>query len=116
MNNEYTPLLSNNTHNETEPIAPHVIDLLAKRPKQGSSLSAYANILCAVAGTGTLSLPYALKMGGWIGVGVLILSLLMSIYAAILLMKCLYYDGRQRLSSYQEVGRHAFGRTGLIAV
>lgn len=55
-------------------------------------------------------------MGGWIGVGILILSLIMSVYTAILLMKCLYYNGKYRLSSYQEVGRHAFGRPGLIAV
>lgn len=31
-------------------------------------------------------------------------------------MKCLYYDGVQCLSSYQEVGWHAFGRAGLIIV
>ncbi|KAF9108156.1 hypothetical protein BGX27_008451 [Mortierella sp. AM989] len=92
------------------------IDLLAERPEQGSNFLAYANVVCVVAGTGTLGLPYALKMGGWIGVGILLLSLLMSIYTAILLMKCLYYNGKYRLSSYQEVGRHAFGRPGLIAV
>lgn len=31
-------------------------------------------------------------------------------------MKCLYYGGVKRLSSYQEVGRHAFGSAGLIIV
>ncbi|KAG0035082.1 hypothetical protein BGZ82_005411 [Podila clonocystis] len=92
------------------------VDLLAERPEQGSNFLAYANVVCVVAGTGTLGLPYALKMGGWIGVGILILSLLMSIYTAILLMKCCYYNGKYRLSSYQEVGRHAFGTPGLIAV
>ncbi|KAF9997393.1 hypothetical protein BGZ80_009151 [Entomortierella chlamydospora] len=92
------------------------VDLLAERPEQGSNFLAYANVVCVVAGTGTLGLPYALKMGGWIGVGILLLSLLMSIYTAILLMKCLYYNGKYRLSSYQEVGRHAFGRAGLAAV
>ncbi|KAF8930135.1 hypothetical protein BGZ58_008450 [Dissophora ornata] len=92
------------------------IDLLAERPSQGSNFLAYANVVCVVAGTGTLGLPYALKTGGWISVGILLLSLLMSIYTAILLMKCLYYNGKYRLSSYQEIGRHAFGRPGLIAV
>ncbi|KAF9180579.1 hypothetical protein BGZ51_009833 [Haplosporangium sp. Z 767] len=93
-----------------------VIDLLAERPEQGSNFLAYANVVCVVAGTGTLGLPYALKLGGWIGVGILLLSLIMSIYTAILLMKCLYYNGKYRLESYQEVGRHAFGKVGLIAV
>lgn len=92
------------------------VDLLAERPEQGSNFLAYANVVCVVAGTGTLGLPYALKLGGWIGVGILLLSLIMSIYTAILLMKCLYYNGKYRLESYQEVGRHAFGRIGLIAV
>ncbi|ORZ28453.1 transmembrane amino acid transporter protein-domain-containing protein [Lobosporangium transversale] len=55
-------------------------------------------------------------MGGWIGVGVLLLTTIMSIYTAMLLMKCLYYNGKYRLHSYQEIGRHAFGRPGLIAV
>ncbi|KAF9129580.1 hypothetical protein BGW39_004018 [Mortierella sp. 14UC] len=93
-----------------------LVDLMAERPEQGSNFLAYANVVCVVAGTGTLGLPYALKMGGWIGVGVLLLSLLMSVYTAILLMKCLYYNGKYRLSSYQEIGRHAFGLPGLVAV
>ncbi|KAF9952342.1 hypothetical protein BGZ72_006344 [Mortierella alpina] len=100
-------------HSDKESVA---VDLLAERPEQGSNFLAYANVVCVVAGTGTLGLPYALKMGGWIGVGILLLSLIMSIYTAILLMKCLYYNGKYRLSSYQEVGRHAFGKPGLIAV
>ncbi|KAG0211518.1 hypothetical protein BGX28_007742 [Mortierella sp. GBA30] len=93
-----------------------IVDLLAERPEQGSNFLAYANVVCVVAGTGTLGLPYALKLGGWIGVGILLLSLVMTVYSAILLMKCLYYNGKYRLSSYQEVGRHAFGKPGLIAV
>ncbi|KAF9426424.1 hypothetical protein BGZ94_006534 [Podila epigama] len=93
-----------------------IIDLRAERPEQGSNFLAYANVVCVVAGTGTLGLPYALKMGGWIGVGILLLSLVMSVYTAILLMKCVYYNGKYRLSSYQEVGRHAFGTPGLVAV
>ncbi|KAF9933074.1 hypothetical protein FBU30_006575 [Linnemannia zychae] len=93
-----------------------IVDLMAERPEQGSSFLAYANVVCVVAGTGTLGLPYALKLGGWIGVGIMLLSLLMSIYTAILLMKCLYYNGKYRLSSYQEIGRHAYGLPGLIAV
>jgi len=100
-------------HSDKESVA---VDLLAERPEQGSNFLAYANVVCVVAGTGTLGLPYALMMGGWIGVGVLLLSLIMSIYTAILLMKCLYYNGKYRLSSYQEIGRHAFGRPGLVAV
>jgi hypothetical protein len=35
--------------------------------KKGSSFLAYFNIVCVVAGTGALGLPYALRQGGWIG-------------------------------------------------
>ncbi|KAG0229662.1 hypothetical protein BGW42_001423 [Actinomortierella wolfii] len=93
-----------------------IVDLLAERPEQGSNLLAYANVVCVVAGTGTLGLPYALKLGGWFGVVVLLVSLIMTIYTGILLMKCLYYNGKYRLSSYHEIGRHAFGKIGLGAV
>lgn len=33
----------------------------------GSSFLAYFNVVCVVAGTGALGLPYSLKQGGWIG-------------------------------------------------
>ncbi|KAF9129925.1 hypothetical protein BGX30_013711 [Mortierella sp. GBA39] len=117
---ETTPLLSNTSLSEGTKSAPtdhHCSpDLLAERPEQGSSFAAYAIIVCTVAGSGTLGLPYALKLGGWIGIGVLVLSLFMSVYTSVLLVRCLYYDGVHRLSSYQEVGRHAFGKVGLWTV
>ncbi|KAG0232341.1 hypothetical protein BGX31_005188 [Mortierella sp. GBA43] len=92
------------------------VDLLAERPEQGSSYLAYANVVCVIAGTGTLGLPYAFRQGGWIGVVVLLLTFIISTYTSILLVRCLYYNGKFRLSSYHEVGQHAFGRAGLIAV
>ncbi|KAF9097797.1 hypothetical protein BGX23_007893 [Mortierella sp. AD031] len=94
----------------------HNGDLLAERPSQGSSYSAFFNIVCVVAGTGTLGLPFCLAQGGWIGVGILVLSMVMSIYTGRLLIKCLYYNGHTRVASYQEVGAHAFGKWGLGAV
>ncbi|KAF9912261.1 hypothetical protein EC991_000152 [Linnemannia zychae] len=90
----------------------HNGDLLAERPSQGSSYQAFFNIVCVVAGTGTLGLPYSLAQGGWIGVGLLVLSMIMSIYTGILLIRCLYYNGHTRVASYQEIGLHAFGRWG----
>jgi amino acid permease len=92
------------------------VDLLAERPEQGSNLLAFANVVCVVAGTGTLGLPYALALGGWISAGIVVLSLIMSIYTGVLLMRCLYYNGKYRLASYQEIGRHAYGKAGLAAV
>ncbi|ORX54027.1 hypothetical protein DM01DRAFT_1335877 [Hesseltinella vesiculosa] len=82
------------------------------REKQGSSFLAYFNVVCVVAGTGSLSLPYALKQGGWIGLFILILSWLFSSYTGVILIRCLYHNGKTRLSSYYEVAEDAFGRVG----
>ncbi|KAI9027214.1 transmembrane amino acid transporter protein-domain-containing protein [Phycomyces nitens] len=70
-----------------------------EREAQGSSYLAYFNVVCVVAGTGALGLPYALRQGGWIDSGVI-------------LIRCLYYNGHTRLSSYQEVAEAAFGKIG----
>ncbi|KAG0086107.1 hypothetical protein BGZ93_006956 [Podila epicladia] len=92
------------------------VDLYAERPDQGSNMSAYFNIICVIAGTGALSLPNALAVGGWIGVGILVLSMLMSIYTGMLIIRCIYYNGHSRLASYQAIGQHAFGKVGLWTV
>ncbi|KAG0253040.1 hypothetical protein DFQ27_007708 [Actinomortierella ambigua] len=117
--NENSPSVSSSASSiksDAEAAPAQAVDLLAERPDQGSNLTAFANIVCVVAGTGTLGLPYALAQGGWIGVGILFMSMIMSIYTGILIMKCIYYNGHTRLHSYQEIGLHAFGRPGLWAV
>ncbi|KAF9210334.1 hypothetical protein BGZ59_009588 [Podila verticillata] len=92
------------------------VDLYAERPNQGSNMSAFFNIVCVIAGTGALSLPNAFAAGGWIGAGILILSMFMSIYTGVLIIRCIYYNGHTRLASYQEIGLHAFGKAGLWTV
>lgn len=49
------------------------------RSKQGSSFTAFFNVVCVVAGTGALGLPYALSQGGWIGLFILGLSWILSV-------------------------------------
>ncbi|KAI9487091.1 MAG: transmembrane amino acid transporter protein-domain-containing protein [Benjaminiella poitrasii] len=82
------------------------------REHAGSSFLAYFNVVCVVAGTGTLGLPYALRLGGWIGILILFLSWTMSIYTAILLIRCLYANGKRRLSTYKEIATTCFGAVG----
>ncbi|CAG8498802.1 2901_t:CDS:2 [Diversispora eburnea] len=78
----------------------------------GSSLAAYINITCVVAGSGVLGLPYAIKQGGWIGIGLIPLSMLITLYTSVILIKCLYYDGKTRLKTFEDIGYHAFGNFG----
>ena len=82
------------------------------RTNSGSSLLAYLNVVCVIVGTGILGLPYALQQGGWIGLLVLFLAWMMSIYTAIILIRCLYANGERRLSTYKEIATSAFGPIG----
>lgn len=59
------------------------------RSKGASSAYAYYNVVCVIAGTGTLGLPHALAQGGWIGIFILVLALLMSTVILFLFRGCL---------------------------
>ncbi|RGB27462.1 transmembrane amino acid transporter protein [Rhizophagus diaphanus] len=83
---------------------------------KGSNLSAYFNIICIVAGSGTLGIPYAIQQGGWITILFLILSSMMNVYANIKLIECLYHDGKSRRISMSQVAYDAFGNVGLVLV
>ncbi|KAI7868933.1 transmembrane amino acid transporter protein-domain-containing protein [Spinellus fusiger] len=79
---------------------------------KGSSMLAYCNVVCVIAGTGTLGLPFALRQGGWIGLFILFLSWSMSCYTGILLIRCLYANGKSRLLTYKDVATASFGIVG----
>ncbi|KAI9025996.1 transmembrane amino acid transporter protein-domain-containing protein [Phycomyces nitens] len=81
------------------------------RADQGSSFTAYFNVVCVVAGTGTLGLPFALRQGGWIGLLILFLSWIFSVYTGVILIRSLYSKDK-RLTSYQEVAEASFGAIG----
>ncbi|KAG2211495.1 hypothetical protein INT46_008624 [Mucor plumbeus] len=82
------------------------------REHAGSSKMAYFNVVCVVAGTGTLGLPLALKQGGWLGILILCLSWSMSVYTGIILIRCLYANGKARLTTYKEIATASFGWIG----
>ncbi|KAL1924326.1 uncharacterized protein VTP21DRAFT_7361 [Calcarisporiella thermophila] len=85
--------------------------------RNASSWTAYVNIVCAVAGSGSLGVPHAVKQSGLAGFGLLILAHLMAAYSGVALIKCLYYKGAEhRLSSYMDAGEHAFGKVGKYLV
>ncbi|XP_059628336.1 amino acid transporter AVT1C-like [Cornus florida] len=69
------------------------------------------NVLC---GVGILSTPYAVKEGGWVGLSVLFIYGLLSLYTGILLRYCL--DSEPRLETYPDIGQAAFGTAGRFAI
>ncbi|KAL0092387.1 transmembrane amino acid transporter protein-domain-containing protein [Phycomyces blakesleeanus] len=81
----------------------------------GTFITAYANIVCVIAGTGTLGLPRAFADGGWLGILILMLAWSMAIYSGVVLIRCLYHKPGQRLSNFKDVGYAAFGWPGYAA-
>lgn len=73
---------------------------------------AYLNVVCVVVGTGILGLPMTLKQGGWINLFILFLAWGMSIYTSVLLVRCLYANGKTRLTTYKYIAYEAFGPIG----
>jgi vesicular inhibitory amino acid transporter len=69
------------------------------------------NVLC---GVGILSTPYAIKLGGWLGLVILFLFALLAWYTGVLLRCCL--DSKEGLETYPDIGHAAFGTTGRIAI
>ncbi|KAI9488806.1 transmembrane amino acid transporter protein-domain-containing protein [Zychaea mexicana] len=82
------------------------------RSKGGSTMYAYYNVVCIVAGTGLLGLSRALSQGGWAGLVMLLLAWWMSSYTAVILQTCMYKGKHRRLASYKEVATEAFGAIG----
>lgn len=81
---------------------------------KGNILTAYFNVVCVVAGTGTLGLPKAFAVGGWLGILTLLLAHAMAVYSGIVLIRCLYYKPGQRLHDIKGIGTAAFGRIGYL--
>nr|XP_043613524.1 amino acid transporter AVT1C-like [Erigeron canadensis] len=69
------------------------------------------NLLC---GVGLLSTPYAVKQGGWVGLSILFIFCVLSLYTGILLRYCL--DSRPGLKTYPDIGEVAFGKTGRLVI
>ncbi|KAF9144442.1 hypothetical protein BGX30_012761 [Mortierella sp. GBA39] len=96
---------------------PHEDDAYANAPAgKATDFQAYVNVVSVLAGAGTLGLPAALRDAGWVGLAILALACAMAVYSNQKLIKCLYYDGRNRLREYPDVAAAAFGLPGRIVV
>lgn len=80
--------------------------------RTGSNFSAYFNVVCAVAGAGTLGMPYSFRQGGWIAASFIFISGVVAWYTGVLLIECIYFNPSRRLSSYPSIGEAAFGPSG----
>ncbi|VYS65601.1 unnamed protein product [Arabidopsis thaliana] len=69
------------------------------------------NVLCGVA---LLTMPYAIKEGGWLGLFILFSFGIITFYTGILLKRCL--ENSPGIQTYPDIGQAAFGTTGRILV
>ena len=74
-------------------------------------------IVCTMAGTGILQLPFTLQQGGWLCLVLIGFIGFMTNYTGRILISSLYYgrDGA-RLNNYPAIGQEACGRAGKILV
>lgn len=79
---------------------------------KSSSFSAFFHIVCVMAGSGILQLPYALKSGGWFSLVWIFISGYLAYHSGTFLNACLYHDGTNRLAGIMEVGGTALGAPG----
>jgi vesicular inhibitory amino acid transporter len=106
---EHLPLLTNT--NTDDSIRDFENELLEK----SSNIQTMFHIICLVAGTGMLQIPFALAKGGWIGTGLLLMGAAVNNYSGCLLAECLYQP-EGRLKGYPDIGRVAFGTYGEYLV
>ncbi|PSR98024.1 Vacuolar amino acid transporter like [Actinidia chinensis var. chinensis] len=84
---------------------------VSRKSSYGQAVLNGMNVLC---GVGILSTPYAVKEGGWVGLSILFIFAVLSLYTGILLRHCL--DSQPGLETYPDIGQAAFGTTGRFAV
>lgn len=86
--------------------------------KRGTSfVMTWFNILCTMAGTGILQLPYTLQQGGWACIALVFIIAVMTCYNGVILINSLYLNPEgKRLAGYPQIGQAACGKTGTIIV
>ncbi|CAN0896565.1 Amino acid transporter AVT1J [Linum grandiflorum] len=82
--------------------------------EETSYLRTCLNTINALSGIGLLSIPYAMALGGWMTLPVLIVIAGMSLYTGILLKRCLDVDSSLR--SYPDLGYRVWGNWGRTGV
>ncbi|KAI0217309.1 hypothetical protein L0F63_002593 [Massospora cicadina] len=80
--------------------------------RTGSNLAALFNVVCLIAGAGTLGMPYSFRTAGWVAALFIPISGAVAWYTGKLIIECLYYRPNLRLSDYPSVGEAAFGVCG----
>ncbi|KAJ1977591.1 hypothetical protein H4R35_002237 [Dimargaris xerosporica] len=88
--------------------------VLAPEAHKSSNAAAVFHLVCVMAGTGILQLPYCMKLGGWLSVFLILLAAAASNYTGQLIIKLLYIHDGVRLTSFSDVAGAAYGTRGRL--
>lgn len=69
------------------------------------------NVLC---GLGLITMPYAIKESGWLGLLILLFFGVITCYTGVLMKRCL--ESSPGLHTYPDIGQAAFGITGRFII
>ncbi|XP_006287324.2 amino acid transporter AVT1D isoform X1 [Capsella rubella] len=69
------------------------------------------NVLC---GLGLITMPYAIKESGWLGLIILLFFGVITCYTGVLMKRCL--ESSPGLQTYPDIGQAAFGITGRLII
>ncbi|KAJ1962658.1 hypothetical protein GGI12_002517 [Dipsacomyces acuminosporus] len=80
--------------------------------RTSSSFGAFFNMVGMVLGSGSLQLPYVLYKGGWFGLIVMAICGAISVFSAIITIRCLHARPGKRILGFVDIGYESFGRPG----
>ncbi|XP_044471317.1 amino acid transporter AVT1I-like [Mangifera indica] len=81
--------------------------------REASFLKTCINGINALSGIGILSVPFALSLGGWLSLIILVLIASAACFTALLIRRCMEKDP-VKITSYIDIAGHAFGRKGRV--
>jgi amino acid permease len=110
--------ISPSTPASFKPLSPSEFkpDSLSPAEHHSSKFEVVYHLVCVIAGSGVLSLPYALSQSGWTGLLLVLFVAFINSYTGKLVIKCLRLPSGTFIKSYSDIGYAAFGGPGRLIV
>ncbi|KAE9622182.1 putative amino acid transporter, transmembrane domain-containing protein [Lupinus albus] len=101
----------------TKPLVSETMSFKEEEPtskKQCSFAQSVINGINMICGVGILTIPYAVKEGGWLSLIILVVFSIVCCYTGILLKRCL--ENYPELKTFPDISQAAFGVSGRLCI